>query len=215
MILCCFFVLLVSAFVFHVLKWIDSWTIALYVPKGSIQSTYFTCIVWKIIRGSSYAVRYAMCHWNIVRHAVAINFIIWWSIRIWSITEQRSHWPGYFETLPMQDIQIWYLLLIVFQIQTKDFKGFQYEFNERMIDGNLCLGCNKMFSSASNVSRHYKEMHLGVKYLCHECPRAYKSVAYLKAHYSKKHEGSRIPASTVCIVYSMRLFVFSSPFGVQ
>lgn len=81
------------------------------------------------------------------------------------------------------------VLYVCFQMERVDFKPTtRYSLDERMVIGSRCVACLKCFRSKGNAHKHYEEMHLMVKYLCHSCPQLYTALNGLQYHFRHAHD---------------------------
>ena len=51
----------------------------------------------------------------------------------------------------------------------------------------LCHICHSKFTKISNLKRHFRTEHLGLRFHCSQCPSEFRRKEYLKKHVSKKH----------------------------
>ena len=56
------------------------------------------------------------------------------------------------------------------------------EDGESGIEQHVCSECSKEFSSHSNMTRHYKTLHAGCKYICGNCNHKFSRTDALKYH---------------------------------
>ena len=53
---------------------------------------------------------------------------------------------------------------------------------------HVCSICNKQFSKRSDLIRHTKSQHEGIRYNCTNCDKRFTDKAYLRKHIKIKHE---------------------------
>lgn len=75
-----------------------------------------------------------------------------------------------------------------FQYNSVDYApNASYRFGEHMLQDKSCVICSKDFSNHKQVTKHIREIHLAIKYLCNQCPKTFSKLTHLKNHHSTKH----------------------------
>jgi len=65
-----------------------------------------------------------------------------------------------------------------------------------------CGKCEKQFSIISNLNRHSRSAHEGIRYPCNKCNQTFTLNATLKIHIQSIHEGQKFPCDVCHQVYA-------------